>query len=156
MHCRHDPRRQLELKQPAALACDAKGRAEKRLRRGRAEANEHAWPNNAQFRFQPGTAGGDIARAWFLVDTPFATRLPFEVLDSVGDIDRVAIDPRFFESAIQDLTRRADEGFTAQVFLVARLLADEHKVGVFATFTENRLGRPFVKRTGRALRRSFA
>ena len=100
--------------------------SQKRTRRGRAEANEHAGPNDAQFRFQPGTASGDMARAWFLVDAPFPTRLPFEVLDRVRDVDRVAIDPRFFESAIQDLTRRTDEGFAAQVFLVARLLAEEH------------------------------
>ena len=80
--------------------------SQKRTRRGRAEANEHAGPNDAQFRFQPGTAGGDIARAWFLVDAPFPTQLPFEVLGRVRDVDRVAIDPRFFESVIQDLGRR--------------------------------------------------
>jgi len=39
------------------------------------------------------------------MDAAFPSRLPFEVLDGVRDIDRVAIDLRFFKNAIQDLTR---------------------------------------------------
>lgn len=89
------------------------------------------------------------------MNAPFPTRLPIDVLDRSRQVSRVTIDPRFCESAIQDLAGRADEGFAAPVLLVARPLTRENQGSVFATFTENRLGRTFVKWTGLAIYRSL-
>ena len=41
----YDPGRELRLENLPALLRDPKGRAKERLRRGRAEADENAWPN---------------------------------------------------------------------------------------------------------------
>jgi len=90
------------------------------------------------------------------MDAAFPARFPFEMLHRVCDINRVAIDPRFFEGAIQDLAGRSDKGFAAQVLLVARLFAEEHDRGAFLAFAENGLGGVFVERTSGAAGRGFA
>ncbi len=106
----HDPGRKLRFEDFSAFPRDAKGRAEERLGRGRAEADESFWPNDTQFRFHPGPAGGDITRIWLLMNAAFPARLPFEVLDRVRHVNRVAIDPRVFQRAIEKLAGRGNGG----------------------------------------------
>lgn len=156
MHGGDDARRELGAEQLAALARDAKTGPEDRLRRGCAETDEDARPNDAQFRLEPGPASGKVTRAWFLVDAPFAARFPFEVLDRVGDVNRVAIDPRFLERAVENIPGRPDERFPGQIFSIAGLFAEQHESRAFAAFAEHGLGRIFVKRAGGAMRGRFA
>ena len=101
------PRAARRIEHFPALPRHAKGRAEDRLRRGRAEADEHFRPNEAQLRFHPRPAGGDVARVRLLMDAAFPARLPFEMLHRVRDVNRVAIDPGFLQRAIEHLARRA-------------------------------------------------
>src|SRR5712691_11019711 len=117
MHCRHHACRDWRYQDLAALARDAEGWAENGLRGGRSETNEDAWPNESQFRFQPWPAGRDLARVWLFVNAAFPARLPFEVLHCVSEVNFVAVDPGFFERAIEQLSGRSDERFSAQVFL---------------------------------------
>src|SRR5207248_7188824 len=81
----------------------------------------------------------DLARVRLLVDAALAARLPLEVLDDVGHVDGRSIDARFTERAIEQLARRSDERVPAQVFVVPRLLADEHQLRFLRAFAEDRL-----------------
>src|SRR5205085_5829971 len=126
MHGRDHFRRQLRLQNFAALASNAKLRSEDRLRRRRAHANEQARPNDSELRFEPGPARSDLARVRLLVDAALATRFPFEMLHRVGDVNLRPIDPRFLERAIENFSRRTDEWFAGEVFLVAWLFAQQH------------------------------
>ena len=49
---------------------------EQRLRRGGAEADEHARLHDGELRFEPGTAGGNLGRVRLLVDAPLARAAP--------------------------------------------------------------------------------
>ncbi len=82
------------------------------------------------------------------MDPPFAARFPFEMLDRVRDVNRVAVDPRLLQRAIEELSGRTDEWLAAQVLLVARLLAEQHHRRLFWYFAENGLGRILVERAG--------
>ena len=82
----------------SALFGDPERGTENRLRRGRSETDEQFRLHDSQFGFHPRPAGGDLARVRFLMDAPFAARLPFEMLHGIGDINVVAIDPRFFQA----------------------------------------------------------
>src|SRR5207253_4940473 len=66
----------------------------------------------------------------------FAARLPFKVFDDVGDVGAAAVDARFFERARQNAAGRSDERMAGQIFVVARLLADEHHIGFSLAFSE--------------------
>src|SRR5205085_5780207 len=105
---------------------------------------------------EPRAAGGDLARAGLGVDAALAARLPLEVLHDVRDIDPPAIDPRIRERAIEKLACGADERATREVFLVARLLADEHQGGVAIALAEHRLGAPLPQRARATVRRRSA
>src|SRR6266566_1353979 len=101
--------RPARLDQPAAVARDAKGLAEQRLRRGRAERDDDAWLHFGDLRFEPGETRGDLHRAGLAVNAPGAARDPFEMLDRVRHIAPAAIDSRGFEAAIEQLTGPADK-----------------------------------------------
>ncbi len=60
------------------------------------------------------------------MDSPFAARLPFEVLDGVRHVGRCTVDPRLDECVVEHAAGRPDERPAGSVLLVARLLAHEH------------------------------
>ena len=82
-----------------------------------------------QLADQPGAAGGDFARARFLVEAFLAARLEFEMLDGIGHEDFLALDFQPLERCGEHAAGGTDEGAALYVFLVARLLANEHEVG---------------------------
>ena len=61
MNCRKDLGRNFGFQDLAAVAHHPKRRAKNRLGRSRSETNEHLWPNESKFGFQPWPAGGDFA-----------------------------------------------------------------------------------------------
>jgi hypothetical protein len=61
-----------------------------------------------------------------LVDSQFATGLPFEVLHCIGDVDFAAVDPGLFKALVQQLTRRPDKGMALFVLTISGLLANHH------------------------------
>ena len=60
------------------------------------------------------------------MEAALAARFPFEMLHRVRDVNLRPIDPRLFECAIENLSRRTDEWFAGEVFLVAWLFAQQH------------------------------
>jgi len=84
------------------------------------------------------------------------TRLPFEVFHRVRDVNFLAINSRFFEGLIHDFSSGSNEGFTLLIFVIARLLADQHDRCVFRAFAKHGLCSPLVKMTRFAFARRVA
>src|SRR5262245_50513071 len=61
------------------------------------------------------------------------------MLDGVGDVRRLPVDAGLVHHLVQQPTGWPDEGLAGPVFLVARLLADEHHGRALRTFAEYRL-----------------
>src|SRR5207237_9434511 len=78
------------LDEAAALRGDLEILADHGLRRRRAEADDDARPERADLTLEPLAAGVDLALRGGLVQPPLAPRLPFEVLDRVGDLQVLA------------------------------------------------------------------
>jgi len=79
--------------------------------------------------------------------------LPFEVLYRVGDVHFLAIDSRFFERLIHDFSGGPNERFARDVFVIARLFANEHDRRALWAFAKDSLRCSFVKMTRRAFAR---
>src|ERR1051326_3535302 len=126
MNSRKDSRCQFGRQNFAALARDAKRRAENRLGRRRAHRDYEVGLNGPKLCLQPRAAGSDLARIWFLMDPPFAARLPLEMFHRVGDVNFFPINSSFFQRLIHDFARRPNERFTGNIFVVSRLFADQH------------------------------
>ena len=92
----------------------------------------------------PPAARLDLARAGLVVDALLPLLDELEMLDRIGDVDRRARDAGFLQRGIELLARRADDRPPGDVFLVARLLADEHDRGVERPFAEHCLRRMLV------------
>src|SRR3546814_19908203 len=54
------------------------------------------------------------------MEAPLAALRELEMLDRVGDVDLAAFDSGLVERAIEHPPRRADEGATGQILLIAR------------------------------------
>src|SRR6266511_6359305 len=124
--------------------------------RRRTQADEHARPYDVELGLEPRPAGGDLRRVRFLVDAALAASLPLEMLDDVRHVDLAAVDPSVLEGLVQELAGRADERLARQVLLVARLLADEHHLGLARALTEDGLGGGLVEVAGGAAGRRRA
>src|SRR5205814_762860 len=74
-----------------------------------------------------------------------------EMLHGISDIDFGTHHSCLCKSAVEQLTRVADERFTLSVFIVARLLTHHDNAGVFRPFAENRLRGMLEQRTSFAL-----
>src|SRR5690349_16736503 len=113
--------------------------AQHRLRRGGAHADDQPGMGSRQLRLQPRAAGFDLVRARLLMDPQFALADPLEVFDRVGDVNRAALDSGLLQRLVENLARRADERMALKVFLVARLLADQHDLRILRAFSEDGL-----------------
>jgi hypothetical protein len=109
------------------------------LSRGRSEQDEELRLDRLDFRFEPGPARADLLRVRLLVQASFATPHPPEVLDRVRHVDATAIDSGLLQGTVEQLACRPDKGMTLDVFLVARLLADQHELGVLGSLPEDGL-----------------
>ena len=98
----------------------------------------------------PPAATVDLIGVGPLVQAPLAAHFVFEMLDRVGDEDTLALDPGFLKSAGQYAAGRTNEGQTGFVFLVARLLADQHHRRAARPLPGHRLGGVLVERTAPA------
>src|SRR5689334_3708643 len=90
------------------------------------------------------------------MNPPFSARLPLEMFYRIRDIDLRSINSRFLEGAIHDFARRPDKRFARDIFVIARLFADEHHLCAFWTFAKHRLGGMFVKVTRLTIFRCLA
>jgi hypothetical protein len=73
------------------------------------------------------------------MDSPLPAWLPFEVLHGIRHIDVLAIDPCSFKRSIENLSGGPYEWLTRFIFLVTRLLSDEHHLGLRRTLAEHSL-----------------
>src|SRR4029077_19791902 len=101
--------------------------------------------NKAQLRFQPRAAGCDLARIWFLMNSAFPARLPFEMFHRVRDINLLAINSRFFQRPVHDFSSWSHERFTLLIFVIAGLFANQHDRRVIRAFTKDGLRGPLVE-----------
>jgi hypothetical protein len=72
------------------------------------------------------------------------------MLDRIGDVGRGAIDPGICQRAIEQLAGGADERAPGQIFLIARLLAEEQQCGLGRRFAEHGLRRGLPQRAAPA------
>ncbi|HEX5242920.1 MAG TPA: hypothetical protein VFW23_06605, partial [Tepidisphaeraceae bacterium] len=84
------------------------------------------------------------------MNSPLAARLPFEMLDRIGHVSLFARDSSFLQRGVEHFPRWADERLARAIFLIARLLADEHHGGICWTFSEDGLGGVAIKRASLA------
>ena len=64
------------------------------------------------------------------MESQFAALHEFEVFDCIGHVDLFRRDSQLIQSAAKDLARGTYERSSFEVFLVARLFANEHECGV--------------------------
>lgn len=112
-----------------------------------AQAHNDGRLHRSELRIEPGPAGGNFAGAGFLVDAALAARLPFEMFRHIGHIDFFAVNAGFDQGSVQKSPGRPDKGFAAQIFVVPRLLTNQHDLRARAAFAENSLSRIFPRRT---------
>ena len=67
------------------------------------------------------------------------------MFDRVSQKNLCRIETCLFESAAQQLTCRSDERLAGEIFLIARLLADQHQPRVHRAFPEYRLCGAFIE-----------
>ena len=82
----------------------------------------------ADLRLEPRPACLDFRHSRLLVNAPLAARLPLEVLDRVRHVHIAARNAGLLECLVQQCAGGADKGRSLPIFLVTRLLADEHDV----------------------------
>src|SRR5262245_14278475 len=126
-------------------------RAENRLRRGASKTDDDRRLDGAQLDIEPRTARLDLRPARLLVDTALSTWFPLEVFHRIGDIHVGAWDACFRERLVEERTSRPDERQSLSIFLIARLLTDEHHASATRPGTEDGLCRVFVEITAPTL-----
>src|ERR1044072_8369446 len=90
------------------------------------------------------------------MQSALATLFPTEVFYGIGDIDVASLQPYLLKHFRQHLSRRTDEWFALQVFLVARDFPDKHQPRFRRSLAKHCLSCSFVELTAMAyLRRAF-
>jgi hypothetical protein len=92
------------------------------------------------------TANLYFASVGTLVQPSFAALLKLEMLDRVGDVNATSIHARLDQGLVKQKTRRPDERPAFPVFSISGLLADQHDLGFWRTFSKYGLGRVFPQR----------
>jgi hypothetical protein len=100
-----------------------------------------------QFGDEPGATGHNVAASGRLVQPAFTVtgRFPSEVLDRVRQVQLIACDPSLLERAVEQMPRRADEGFAFAVLHVAGLLTDDEHARSRRASAEHNLGCPLMQ-----------
>ena len=125
----------------AALARSPIPAADQRARRGGAERDQRAGSTSSiSLSSQCRQAATSLLRRR-LVDAALAAQLELEVLDRVGDVDASRGRCRSRRARGRTADRPGRRRGARQVFLVARLLADEHQARVRRALAEDRLRR---------------
>jgi len=74
----------------------------------------------------------------------------------VRDVNFPAINSRFFQCLVHDFPSRSNKRFTLLIFVIARLLADQHDRHVFRSLAKHGLRGPLVEMTCRAFERCLS
>ena len=127
--------------------------ADQRPRRGSTERDGQRRADQGALMVDPPAARLDLPGVGPGVDALLAALDKFEMLDRVGDIGSLPLDPGLPERLVEQLPGGADERPSGQIFLVAGLLADEQDERIERPFAEHGLRRAFVEVAARAARR---
>jgi len=98
---RHDDGSEVGLDRDTAVLADPELPSEQGLGGGSAEADEHLWLQQRELGVEPRAAGRDLRGVRLLVDPPFAAGLPLEVLDDIGDVGQLAVDPGLLQGLVE-------------------------------------------------------
>jgi hypothetical protein len=129
----------------AALLCDGHGSAQNRLRSRGSQADHDSRLQDRDLGLKPGLACYHFPHGWLLVEAALAAPYPFEMLDRVGDVNLLAGDAGLRQSLVEHPSRRSDKGTSLAIFLIARLLANQHQIRVRGANPKNRLSRALVE-----------
>jgi len=131
----------------SARLADRDRTAEQTSRGRRTKRDDDSGLHHCALQILPPAAAVDLVSVGPLVQAPLAAHFVFEMLDRVGNEDTFPLNPGFLKSAVQDAARGTDEGQTGLVFLIARLLTDQHHRCTSRSLPGHRLGGVFVERT---------
>ena len=145
MHRHEHGGRKRRAPRPSPQFVEPDGLAEHGLSRGDAKADDDARLYELCFRFQPGPACRNFRSGRFFVLPAFSLWLPLEVLHGIGDVDVATGNAAFSQSLVQHSPRGTDKGFSGQVFLIARLFADEQERRMDASFAKDGLSGMLVQ-----------
>ena len=112
-----------------AILVDRRGAAEDSAGGGRTQTNDQSRAEQRELAVEPLMTRLDLELVRLLVDAALAARLSLEVFDGVRNVGGLAIDGRVGQCAVEEFSGGADERLAGAVFLVTRLLADEHDAG---------------------------
>ena len=122
-----------------AVLRDLEGSAKDRLSGRGAQTDEHLRPHDRQLRIEPWPARRDVRHRRFAMDTSLPARFPTKVLNRVGDVHLVAIEPGVGEAPVEQFPGWTDERMALQVLTVTRLLTDDHHPSRGGAFTKDGL-----------------
>jgi len=129
----------------STVLCKSKLRTQEVLRRSRAKANDDLGTDGRDLLLQPGATGCDFERVGLLMQPDFTARLPFKVLNRIGDVNHGSIDTGHFQALIKQLTGRPHKWSSYLIFAVARLFAYKKNCGMCSPLAEYYLGRVLVE-----------
>lgn len=121
----------------STLLGDAERSAHDGLGRSGAETDYDLWLHGCEFAIEPRAACRYFRRVRLFVDTALSSRLPFEVLHRVGDIDLISVDARLFQSGVQQGSGGPNKWTPLKILFVSGLLADEEHTRVCLAFTKD-------------------
>lgn len=98
---RDDGRKTFRLLDLAVGLRDFERGTKQGLSSDRPKADDQPGMHNFQFCLKPGAASMDLLYAGLFVNAELSARLPFEMLDGIGDVNFSAIDTGFFQAFIE-------------------------------------------------------
>lgn len=140
----------VEPMDPSARSGDSDHPPQQAASRGGSECDDGGGLHEGALVIEPPSAAFDLIGIWSFVQPPLPTHLVLEMLDRIGHEDVAAGNVGLRERLIENSPCRSDERLSGQVFLVSRLLSDQHQTRTGAALTWYDLGRELVQRTARA------
>ena len=83
------------------------------------------------------------------MQAPFAAHLVLEVLHRIGEKNLDAADSGSFQRPVENPSGRTDKGLAGEIFLISRLLADQHQRRACRPFARHHLCGREIQRTSR-------
>src|SRR4051812_21918789 len=120
------PVRQL-VEHDTALLTDVHRAAEHSAPGSRAAADDHSGIDNRDLCLEPGLTRDQVTQLRFAVDSSLPSLFMAEVLDRVGQVDTLLIDPSGAQGSLQELPGGTDEGLALTVLVVSRLFSYQHE-----------------------------
>src|SRR5258708_31583565 len=133
-----------------AQAIDGDGLSRQAARGSGAERDDELGIDQRTLDVVPPFTAFDLIGVGPLVQATLAARLEFEVLDGIGDEDRLAVETGFGNGAVEHAARRSDKGMAGEGFVVSRLFAHHHQGGVFRAFARHDLSTELLAPTAPA------